>query len=129
LKKIPANIKSCFFLLLFLAFFGSNNLFSHVHIVDGVALAHSHPFRHGENRMPSHTHTPVGFLYIYFMLNFNAALIVFLLLKSFLSSPGTNNKRGYISNLKLQPFQTPVTYRGPPYYSILRKRGLEKYPA
>jgi hypothetical protein len=45
-------------------------LFSHAHIVDGVTIVHSHPYKSGSGKNPvNHQHTSNGFLLIHFISN------------------------------------------------------------
>jgi hypothetical protein len=119
LKKFLFNISKWFFILLFLELFGSNTFFSHVHIVDGYAIAHSHPFKHGNDGVPLHNHSAAGYVFIYLVVHFNAAFIAFWFTESLFSSPGWDIKHGLISALNLQSFQISNYFRGPPHYSFL----------
>jgi hypothetical protein len=64
LKKLSINISKYFFLLLFLVFFGSITLFNHAHIVNGITIVHSHPFKTNSHGLPSHSHTEKGYITI-----------------------------------------------------------------
>jgi hypothetical protein len=45
-------------LLLFLGYYGSITFFNHVHVVNGVSIVHSHPFKSGpENNSPASQHS------------------------------------------------------------------------
>jgi hypothetical protein len=60
-----------FLLLLFLGYYGSITLFTHIHIANGVAIVHSHPFSDGTEKNPvKHQHTTKEFLLIQFLSNF-----------------------------------------------------------
>jgi hypothetical protein len=76
LKKISINISKYFFLLLFLGFFGSITFFYHAHIVDGVTIVHSHPFKKDVHGLPLHSHSDKGYITIQF-LSVITVLVVF----------------------------------------------------
>jgi hypothetical protein len=114
LKKLLVNIQKWFFLLLFLEFFGSITFFNHVHIVDGYAIVHSHPFKHGSNGVPVHSHPYGGFLVIDVLNHFIAVaagiwfaakLIPFLILCSGTIIP---------SSIIPESFGKVYNLRGPP---------------
>ena len=44
-------------LVLFLEYFGSNTLFMHSHVINGVPVTHSHPYPTGKAGGTGHTHT------------------------------------------------------------------------
>lgn len=57
-------------LILFLGYYGSITLFPHYHIVDGVTIVHSHPFRHGSATNPfEHQHSKNEFVFIQLISN------------------------------------------------------------
>ncbi len=66
-KKAGVAISKYFFLLLFLGFLGSITLFNHAHIVNGVTIVHSHPFKSDSNGKPLHSHSYNGFITIHFL--------------------------------------------------------------
>jgi len=76
LKNLSINISKYFFLLLFLGFFGSITLFRHAHVVDGITIVHSHPFKNDKSGNPSHNHSSNGYQLIHLLANF--ALIILL---------------------------------------------------
>lgn len=56
-----------FLLILFLAFFAKTHLFTHVHVVDGVAVVHSHLHPHKDccsdyNTADGHTHAEMDLI-------------------------------------------------------------------
>jgi hypothetical protein len=67
LKNPGIIISKYFFLLLFLGFFGSITFFNHVHIIDGVTIAHSHPFKKDVHGLPLHSHSDKGYITIQFL--------------------------------------------------------------
>lgn len=58
MKQVRTYIHTLAFslLALFSIYYGSIVVFAHVHVVNGVMLVHSHPFKH------THAHTPEQFL-------------------------------------------------------------------
>jgi len=71
LKRIYKKLTGYFLLILFLGYFGSITFFPHTHIVDGVTIVHSHPFRSQPGDVPvNHNHSKDGFLLIQFISNF-----------------------------------------------------------
>jgi len=81
LNKLNIKISKYLFLFLFLGFFGSITFFNHSHIVNGITIVHSHPFKSDKNGQTNHTHTGTGFLLINFLSNFTA-IAVFALISS-----------------------------------------------
>ena len=61
------NILKWFLPLLFIAYLGGITLFTHSHVVNGVIIVHSHPFK-GE-----HQHTEVELETIFFLSSFAAS--------------------------------------------------------
>ena len=60
-------------LILFLGYYGGITLFPHHHIVDGISVVHSHPYRSGPGSVPSdHQHSKNGFVLIQFLSAFIA---------------------------------------------------------
>lgn len=55
-KNIQSALK-IIFLILFVCYAGSITLFFHSHIIDGVTIVHSHPYKADERGKPIHTHT------------------------------------------------------------------------
>ena len=53
--------------MFFLGFFGSNTFFNHIHVVDGIKIVHSHPYKTGSNGSPSHSHSENGYVIIQFL--------------------------------------------------------------
>lgn len=68
--EILNKISRYFFLCLFLEYYLSITLFTHTHIVDGVTIVHSHPYKSGDSKNPvNHHHTTNGFILIHFLSN------------------------------------------------------------
>lgn len=67
-SKYSYNITGFLLLILFTGYFGSVTFFSHNHIVDGIQIVHSHPYKSqsGDNQT-GHNHTNNGFALIYFI--------------------------------------------------------------
>jgi len=80
LKRIYKKLTGYFLLILFFGYLGSVTFFSHTHIVDGVTIVHSHPFRSQPGDVPvNHNHSKNGFILIHFISNFIATVpIVFI---------------------------------------------------
>lgn len=49
--------------VLFISYMASVTLFTHIHVVNGVTIVHSHPFKKGA----AHSHTTVELLTIHFL--------------------------------------------------------------
>lgn len=79
LKEIYKRSRGFFLLILFCGYFASVTFFSHAHIVDGVTIVHSHPYKsHTGNKPFNHNHSNDGFLLIHFISHF-IALALFIL--------------------------------------------------
>ena len=66
-KKIMRD----FLLLLFLGYYVSISSFTHTHIVNGVAIVHSHPYNPFSKDKPvNHQHSANGFVFIHFLSHF-----------------------------------------------------------
>ena len=118
LKKFLLNISKWFFLLLFREFFGSNTFFSHAHIVDGYTIVHSHPFRHNNNGAPVHDHPINGYLLINLLIHFSELALSLWFTERLFTSFSRELSKRYFSALRLQSFQIPALYRGPPQNSF-----------
>lgn len=76
---ISLNKKLAGYLLLVIlcVYFGSITFFPHTHIVDGVTIVHSHPYKSKSGSVPSdHGHTKDGFVLIRFLSGFITAAAV-----------------------------------------------------
>jgi hypothetical protein len=114
LKKQLFNISKWFFLLLFLEFFGSTTFFSHAHIVDGYTIVHSHPFRHDGKGAPMHDHSLNTYFLINLLTHFSAIVLSLLFIKCFFISLQRELLIKSFAYFRLQSFQIPDYYRGPP---------------
>ncbi len=70
-SKYFYSITGFLLLILFTGYFGSITFFSHNHIVDGIQIVHSHPYKSqsGDNQT-GHNHTDNSFALIYFISAF-----------------------------------------------------------
>ncbi len=60
-----------FLLILFLGYYVSISSFKHTHIVNGVAIVHSHPYNPFSKDKPvKHQHSANGFVLIHFLSHF-----------------------------------------------------------
>lgn len=60
-----------FLLILFLGYYVSIFSFSHTHIVNGIAISHSHPYNpFSQDKPENHQHTTQGFVLIHFLSHF-----------------------------------------------------------
>jgi len=85
LKTLSINISKYLFLVLFLGFFGSVTFFNHSHIVNGITIVHSHPYKSNSGDVPpAHNHNRNGFILIQFISGFIAAVSVFFLINEVL---------------------------------------------
>jgi len=80
LKRIYKKPLGYFLLILFCGYFASITFFPHTHIVDGVTIVHSHPFKSHSGNVPvNHNHSKDGFVLIHFISHFiTTALLIFL---------------------------------------------------
>ncbi len=100
--------KSVGFLLLFLfcSYFGSVTFFHHTHIIDGITVVHSHPYKSQSGEDPvKHKHSKSGFLLIQFISDLvTTAPILFIGITIIQISPGIllrDQDNPVISNLNL----------------------------
>lgn len=61
-----------FFPIFFLIYFGNITLFTHSHIMNGVTIVHSHPFKKDNADQPAHQHTPAQFQLIHQLSSFGS---------------------------------------------------------
>ena len=78
------------FPLLFIFYIGSVTSFTHVHIIDGVKVVHSHPFQNSSKGAPTHSHTWSQIYLIHFIGSYQVTskiiyLVLFGLFFSFVS--------------------------------------------
>ena len=71
------NITRYFLPILFVSYLVSFTFFAHVHVVNGVTIVHSHPFKKGA----AHKHSTVELLLVHFLshLTTDGAAVVFAL--------------------------------------------------
>lgn len=62
-KRLLLNIMRCFLPILFVTYLASITFFAHVHVVNGVTIVHSHPFKKGA----AHQHSTVELLLVHFL--------------------------------------------------------------
>jgi hypothetical protein len=72
LKKASLNIAKYLLLGIFLGFFCSITFFEHVHVVGGITIVHSHPFKSGPDGKPVHSHSSNGLVLIHGLNHFVA---------------------------------------------------------
>jgi hypothetical protein len=71
LNRFKRILVGWFLVLLFCGYFGSITFFPHTHIVDGITIVHSHPYKsHSGNNPISHNHSKNGFLLLQFVSSF-----------------------------------------------------------
>ena len=66
-KRLLLNITRYFLPILFVSYLVSFTFFAHVHVVNGVTIVHSHPFKKGA----AHKHSTVELQLIHFLSFFN----------------------------------------------------------
>jgi len=94
------------FLILFCSYFGSITFFQHAHIIDGVTVVHSHPFKSQPGEEPdNHRHSKSGFLLIRIISSFIATVPIFLtgtiIIQSIPGCPILCQDNSYTRNLNL----------------------------
>lgn len=72
---------------LFIAYLGCLIAFTHVHIVNGVTIVHSHPYSKTDDGRPDHDHSYAQFQLLHQLstVQIGGALLVSILLAAFLS--------------------------------------------
>ena len=77
LKRLLLNITRYFLPILFVSYLVSLTFFAHVHVVNGVTIVHSHPFKKGT----AHEHSTVELIHIHFLshLTTDGAAVIFAL--------------------------------------------------
>lgn len=63
MKRLYLNIMKCFLPVLFILYMAGITLFTHSHVINGVTIVHSHPFKKGTE----HSHTTVEFQLIHLL--------------------------------------------------------------
>ena len=76
-QRLLLNITRYFLPILFVSYLVSFTFFAHVHVVNGVTIVHSHPFKKGA----AHKHSTVELQLIHFLSHLTAdgAAVVFAL--------------------------------------------------
>ncbi len=109
-NKTLRNIFRLLFPLLFVFYWGGITLFSHSHVLNGVIVVHSHPFKAG------HIHSESGLETIFFLTHFNTSgeeivshpIIPGLLLLCVFLIPalqaGVNSHSSRVVSLRAPPF-------------------------
>lgn len=77
MKRLFLNITRYFLPILFVSYLVSLTFFAHVHVVNGVTIVHSHPFKKGA----AHQHSTVELIHIHFLshLTTDGAAVIFAL--------------------------------------------------
>lgn len=71
MKFLQDKIIRCFLLILFLGYYISISSFTHTHIVNGIAIVHSHPYNPFSKDKPvNHQHSTNQLVVIYFLSHF-----------------------------------------------------------
>lgn len=68
MKRLLLNVTKCFLPVLFVTYMAGITFFAHVHVVNGVTIVHSHPFK----KAAEHGHTTIELLTIHFLSNWTA---------------------------------------------------------
>jgi hypothetical protein len=77
LKKIYRKLLGYSLIILFCGYLGSITFFPHTHIIDGVTVVHSHPYKSNPvSNQVNHDHLKNGFLLIQFVTNFIATVSI-----------------------------------------------------
>lgn len=110
-----------FFPIFFLIYFGNITLFTHSHIMNGVTIVHSHPFKKDNADQPAHQHTPAQFQLIHQLSSFGSEdipvvctssvifLVVLAVLVIRLTNPDVGNIGKKVISLRAPPFYTCLT--------------------
>ena len=76
----------CFLPLLFIAYLGGITLFTHSHVVNGVIIVHSHPFK------GQHEHTEVQLETIFYLASFVSSSLPLLPVAATVAATGSNGR-------------------------------------
>ena len=116
LKHRVNNIVRYFFLLLFLGYYTSITLFTHPHVIDGITIVHSHPFKAGTGKNPvNHQHSTNGFLLIHLLANLlTTALLFEFASELYHSVSGKLNFKKRTGNFVYPAFLFSYSLRAPP---------------
>lgn len=76
-KRIYKKITGYFLFMLFCGYFASITFFPHYHVVDGVTIVHSHPYKSQSGDIPvNHNHSKDVFVLIQFISHFIATALI-----------------------------------------------------
>ena len=118
LKRWSINISKYFFLFLFLGFFGSTTFFNHAHVVDGITIVHSHPFKSDKSGNPIHSHTSNGYQLIHLLVKYTAtAFFTLISINAHLFLLDKFSIKFYDQFLS-QPYYISNLLRGPPAFKL-----------
>ena len=109
------RIAGILFLTIFSFYYVSVTFFPHTHVVDGVTIVHSHPFRSLPDKTPAHhDHSETAFILIHFLSTILiASTIVNAGILFIRSKPGVINKL-FIEVFYFSPyFLTSINPRAP----------------
>jgi hypothetical protein len=121
LNKWFKKIAGYFLFTLFLGYYGSITLFTHVHhIENGLVIVHSHPFRQGTEKNPvNHQHTSEGYVLIHFLdtflKTFLAVALFWAVIKRYFRALKFS---GAVLITPLQSLISPHGLRAPPHSQI-----------
>lgn len=119
LKRTTKKISGYFFLLLFLGFFSSNTFFDHAHIYNGEIIVHSHPYKHGEDGKPVHSHTTTGYVLVILLNNVIAKAVVSMALVSAMVLLTGELIFPKIISVRYSAGTSSVLLRGPPAFMLI----------
>lgn len=102
---------------LFIAYLGCIIAFTHVHIVNGVTIVHSHPYHKTDDGRPDHEHGYAEFqlLHRLSVLQITGAAFVAILLAAFIPLSVTYLSLRSIRTM-IVPFRGRRTLRAPPIF-------------
>lgn len=106
------KIMRLFLPLLFIAYLGESNLFTHSHVIDGVVIVHSHPFK------GSHEHTVAQLETIFLLSSFTILSLsapltlasIFLVLLYMLAVPATGRAKRFKTRVNISLRAPPVHF-------------------
>lgn len=68
MKRLLLTILRCFLPVLFVTYMASITFFAHAHVINGVTIVHSHPFK----KAASHHHSTLELQLVHLLSNFSA---------------------------------------------------------
>jgi hypothetical protein len=114
LKNSAQKISGYFLLILFLGVFCSNTFFEHIHLYNSEIIVHSHPFKHGEDGKPMHSHTSNGYILVIMANNLVNNTLVSLALISIVLFASVRLFFSETICTRFRNDRTTVLLRGPP---------------